>query len=129
MRNDGVGRADAMQRDLSSVRQFEAFLHPSQSVRQPIDAFGKLRNFHMNLRKFNMNVRDLALDRTNTVLQFANVVARSVNYAADVAKMLKNNVVRLNHRLKLLQKSIVVNSDRQLQLITSSAFCTSPGAG
>jgi hypothetical protein len=68
----------------------------------------------MNLCKLNMNVCDLALDRANTVLQFANVVARSVDYATDVAKMLKNNVVRLNHRLKLLQKSIAVNSDRQL---------------
>ena len=57
-----------MQRDPSSVRQLKTFLHPSQSVGQPINALGKLRNFHVNLRKFNMNVRGLALDRTDTVL-------------------------------------------------------------
>ena len=68
MRNDGIGRADAMQRDLSSVRQFEALLYPFQSVGQPINALGKLRNFHVNLRKFNVNVRGLAFNRANTVL-------------------------------------------------------------
>lgn len=57
-----------MQRDLSSVRQFEAFLHSFQSIGQPINALRKLCNFHVNLRKFNMNVRGLALDRANTVL-------------------------------------------------------------
>jgi hypothetical protein len=41
MRNDGIGRAEAMQRGLSSVRQFEPFLHPLQSVGQPINALGK----------------------------------------------------------------------------------------
>jgi len=100
-----------MQRNLSSVRQFETFLHPFQSVGQPINALGKLCDFHVNLRKFNMNVCGLALDRANTMLQFAHVIARSIDYAADVAKMLKNNVVGLNHRLKLSQKSIAVNSD------------------
>jgi len=100
-----------MQRDLSSVGQFETFLHPFQSVGHPINALGKLCDFHVNLRKFNMNVCDLALDRANAVLQFADVVTRSVDYATDVAKMLKNNVVGLNHRSKLSQKSIAVNSD------------------
>ena len=55
-------------RDLFSVRQFEAFLYPFQSVGQPINTLGKHCNFHVNLRKFNMNVRGLALDRANTVL-------------------------------------------------------------
>jgi hypothetical protein len=100
-----------MRRDLSSVRQFETFLHPFQSVGHPINAFGKLRNFHVNLRKFNMNVCDLTLDRANTMLQFADVITRSIDHATDVAKMLKNNVVRINHSLKLSQKSIAVNSD------------------
>ena len=49
-------------RELSSVRQFETFLHPFQSVGHPINALGKLRNLHVNLRKFNMNVGDLTLD-------------------------------------------------------------------
>jgi hypothetical protein len=57
-----------MHPDLSSVRQLETFLHPFQSVGQPINALGKLCNFHMNLRKFNMNVCGLALDRANTML-------------------------------------------------------------
>jgi hypothetical protein len=57
-----------MRRDLSSVRQFETFLHPFQPVGQSINALGELRNFHVNLRKSNMNVRDLALDRANAVL-------------------------------------------------------------
>jgi hypothetical protein len=30
--NDGIGQANAMQRDLSSVRQFEALLHPFQPI-------------------------------------------------------------------------------------------------
>ena len=98
------------QKKLSSVRQFESFLHPFQSVRQPINALGKLCDFHVNLRKFNMNVCNLALDRANTVLQFTDVVTRSVDYAADVAKMFKNNIVRLNHRLMLARKSIALNS-------------------
>jgi hypothetical protein len=68
LRNDGVARSGATQRELSSVRQFETFLDPFQSVGQPINALGKLRNFHVNLCKFNMNVRDLALDRANAVL-------------------------------------------------------------
>src|SRR5438128_12569666 len=105
MRNDGVSRTDAVPRELSSVRQLEAFLHPFQSVGQPINTLGKLCNFQVTLRKFNMNVRGLSLDRTNTVLQFADVVARSVYHATYVAKMLENNVVGLNHRLKLSQKS------------------------
>jgi hypothetical protein len=68
MRNDGVGRTDAVQRELSSVRQFQTFLYPFQSVGQPINALGKLRNFHVNLRKFNVNVSGPALDRANAVL-------------------------------------------------------------
>jgi hypothetical protein len=57
-----------MQRDLSSVRQFETFLHPFQSVRQSINPLGKLCDFHVNLRKFDMNVCGLALDRADTML-------------------------------------------------------------
>jgi hypothetical protein len=48
-----------------------------------------------------MNVRYLALDRADPVLQFANVIARSVDDVTNVAKMLKNDVVGLNHCLKL----------------------------
>jgi hypothetical protein len=90
-----------VQRALSSVRQFETFLHPFQVVGQPINALGKLGNFHMNQRKLNMNVGGLALDRANTVFQLADVGPRFVHDAPYMAKMLKNNVVGLNHRLKL----------------------------
>ena len=54
--------------EISSIGQFEAFFHPLEPIGQPINAFGKLCNFHVDLRKFDMNVCDLALDRANTVL-------------------------------------------------------------
>ena len=52
-----------------------------------------------------MNVHHLALCGATTVVQFAYVVARSVDYATDMTRMLKNNVVELNHHLKLSQRS------------------------
>jgi hypothetical protein len=55
----------------------------------------------VDLGKFDMNARYLALDRAKPVLQLANVIARSLDYATYVAKMLKNDVVGLNHGMKL----------------------------
>jgi hypothetical protein len=96
---------------LSSLRQFETFLYPFQPVGHPINALGKLCNFYMDLGKFDMNVRYLALDRADPVLQFANVIPRSVHNATYVAKMLKNNVVGLDHGFELSQKPTALNSD------------------
>src|SRR5947209_2081723 len=73
-----------------------------------------------------MNVRYLALDRANTVLQFANAIARPVDDATDVAKMLKNNVVGLNHRLNLSQNSIGVTATVSCNVSAPCAECLSP---
>lgn len=78
-----------------------------EPIGQPINTAGKLCNFHVDLCKFDMNVCDLALDRADTMLQFADVIARSVDDAPYVAKMLKNNVVGIDHRSKLLQDSML----------------------
>jgi hypothetical protein len=63
------------------------------------------------LGKLNMNVCGLALDRANTVLQFADIVARSVHHTTYVAKMLKNNVVGLNHHFEAITKVGCCDSD------------------
>jgi hypothetical protein len=59
----------------------EAEVHPIQPVR---------------------HVSVLILRATDALFYLADVVTRSVDHAADVAKMLKNNVVGLNHRSNLL---------------------------
>jgi hypothetical protein len=52
----------------------------------------------------------LALEISETLLDLANIIGDTIKRATDMAKVLKNNVVELNHRLKLSQKSIAVNS-------------------
>jgi hypothetical protein len=49
------------------------------------------------------HVSVLILQAADALFYLADVVTRSVDYAADVAKMLKNNVVGLNHCLTVSQ--------------------------
>ena len=46
---------------------------------------------------------------TGALLYLANIVAHVVNRAADMAQMLKNDVLRLGHQARLTYREFIVN--------------------
>jgi hypothetical protein len=57
------------------------------------------------------HVSVLVFKTADALFYLSNIIAHVIDRAPDMTQMLKNNVVGLNHRLKLSQRSIAVNSD------------------
>ena len=87
---------------MSRVSQIEALFNPLQPVRNAIDPLGKLGDLDMHMRQF-------PFDRADAMLDLAHVVPQRIDRSANVAEMLKNDVVRLNHDGKVPQHRIIVN--------------------
>jgi hypothetical protein len=79
----------------------------------------------------------LILKISDALLYLPDIIAHVIDRAADMAKVLKDDVFRPGHAVRLSQPKIIVNhghgavtSERKrLKLaLTASAFCISPGA-
>ena len=51
----------------------------------------------------------LVLKAADALFYLANIVAHDINRAADMAQMLKNDVLRLGHQARLTYREFIVN--------------------
>ena len=89
----------------SRVSQIEALFNPLQPVRNAIDPLRKLSDLDMHMRQFSIH-------RADAMPDLAHVVTQRIDCTANMTKMLKNDVVRLSHGVKLSQYRLTVNRDR-----------------
>ena len=57
------------------------------------------------------HIRVLILKIADALLYLANIIAHVIDRATDVTQMLKNDVVRFGHHVRLSQHQIGVNSE------------------
>jgi hypothetical protein len=81
----------------SRVGQVEATLDPLNADVHPI--------------KPVRHICILVLETADVLLYLANIVAHAIDRATDMTQMLKNNVVRLGHGVRLSWWQTVVNYD------------------
>jgi hypothetical protein len=56
-----------------------------------------------------MHMSNFTLKRTNAMLYLAHILTQGINCAADIAKVLQNNVVHLGHNIRLSYLPVIVN--------------------
>jgi predicted DNA binding CopG/RHH family protein len=56
-----------------------------------------------------MHMSDFSLKRANAMLYFAHILSHGIDCAADMAKVLQNDVVHLGHDIRLSYLPIIVN--------------------
>jgi hypothetical protein len=78
----------------SRVRQIKSFFDTLESDGDPINTLGKFGDPDMDVSSF-------ALERTDAVLHFPHIIAQRIHCASDVVQMLRNDIIRLGHNVRL----------------------------